>query len=876
MATIVGTSGNDNLTSTAEDDSIDGLGGNDTINMPASGYGVDVVNGGSGNDSLFFNFAGAVAILVDFGAGTVSGGAGSVAFSGIERVVATFGDDHLIGAAGAQNLSSVGGNDTLEGRAGNDWLWGGGGADRFVFHEAGNANADNFGDFGSGTDKIVLDAAVFDALGAEGNFAAGDGRFWAAAGATSGHDADDRLIYNTTTRQIFYDADGNGSSAAQLVGTLQSGATLAATDIVVEGGGTLPPGGATEGDDVIVGTEGDDTIDALGGNDAIFALGGADMLIGGSGNDEINTEGVDDDVDGGTGTDTQIVEIGTPPDFDWQIAAGAGVENLVVRGYSQSSINPDFPRVAFGNELANVIRDEGPGGLVLIGEGGNDTLIGGSGENAFFAPLGSDVIDGGGGTDALVFLGSGAATVDFGTGTATVAGGSASFTNIEEAYGSTSDDVMRARSSAVRLLGDAGDDTLIGGAGDDYLSADTGWDPQTVANGDDNLSGGGGDDYLEGLFGTDVLNGGTGNDRLLGDFIAARNPVLDHFVFDAPAGSANADTVLDFISGIDQLDLDGGVMPALGASGGFAAGDARFASNASGAAGDASDRVVYDTTNGQLWYDADGNGAGAALLIATLDGAPPLAATDIEVINGGGGGGGGGEHIVGTSGNDTLNGTAGNDHIEALGGNDTVNVVPADGYGDDLVDGGAGTDSLFFNFAGATAILADFADGLVTSSAGSVTFSSVERVVATVANDHLIGAFGAQNLSGVGGNDILEGSTGNDWLWGGGGLDSFVFREFGNANADRIGDFASGSDTIALDNTAMAALGADGDFSAGDGRFRAAAGATGGADASDRMIYNTSTGQLYYDADGSGAGASQLIATLQGAPGVTATDISVI
>jgi Ca2+-binding RTX toxin-like protein len=42
------------------------------------------------------------------------------------------------------------------------------------------------------------------------------------------------------------------------------------------------------------------------------------------------------------------------------------------------------------------------------------------------------------------------------------------------------------------------------------------------------------------------------------------------------------------------------------------------------------------------------------------------------------------------------------------------------------------------------------------------------------------------------------------------------------------------------------------------------------------VIYNTSTGQLYYDADGSGAGASQLIATLSGAPGLTATDIAVI
>jgi Ca2+-binding RTX toxin-like protein len=89
-------------------------------------------------------------------------------------------------------------------------------------------------------------------------------------------------------------------------------------------------------------------------------------------------------------------------------------------------------------------------------------------------------------------------------------------------------------------------------------------------------------------------------------------------------------------------------------------------------------------------------------------------------------------------------------------------------------------------------------------------------------------------------------------------------------------DFASGQDTIALDNEVMTALGADGDFGATDGRFHAAAGATGGADANDRVVYNTSTGQLYYDADGSGSGAAQLVGTLSGAPGLAASDIAVI
>jgi hypothetical protein len=42
--------------------------------------------------------------------------------------------------------------------------------------------------------------------------------------------------------------------------------------------------------------------------------------------------------------------------------------------------------------------------------------------------------------------------------------------------------------------------------------------------------------------------------------------------------------------------------------------------------------VVYDTSSGELYYDADGNGAGAAQLIATISGAPGLAASDISVV----------------------------------------------------------------------------------------------------------------------------------------------------------------------------------------------------------------------------------------------------
>lgn len=772
MANITGTSGSDTLSGTSGDDQISALGGNDTVNMSA---GNDTVDGGSGFDTLSFGGFATSGVVVDMGAAT----AGSTTFTNIERIIASGFADQLTGGVGSDNLTARGGNDVLNGAAGNDTLWGEGGADDFLFTAIGAANADDIRDFASGTDDVVLDASVMTALGAEGEFSAGDVRFRSGAGLNAGQDADDRVIYNTTTRQLWYDADGNGSGAAQLIATLQSGATLVATDIVVEGEGT-PPTGPTEGDDHLVGTPGDDTIDGLGGDDLIEGLGGNDTLIGGPGQDHLVggdgndfLDGLDDNdppsqeadlLEGGQGDDTYAVDfrdtIAPDPggldlvlahNTDWTL--GAGLENLDIVDTQGTALD------GVGNELDNVMSGASEGGT-LFGMGGNDTLIVRVAQNTGFA------------------------------------------------RGGDGDDILTGGFRAA-LFGDAGNDLF---------------DP--------------GD-----RFGVFDMTGGTG---------------ADVFLFDDGAGDQD-NTILDFASGVDTLRLDATEMAALGASGRLTAGDARFTANSSGTAQDSSDRLVYNTTNGLLWYDVDGNGATAALLIVRLTGAPSLAATDIEVINGTSQEG---EHIVGTNGNDTLTDTPGNDLIEALGGNDTIVIAHG---GEDTIDGGSGFDTISFYGQAPEGFVFDFGNGRT---------SNVERLLADSGDDHLIGAGGAQNLSGVAGDDTLEGRGGSDILWGGTGEDTFVFRELGAANADTIRDW-NGGDSIALDNEVMVALGADGDFVAGDTRFVANAAGTA-QDGSDRVVYDTTSGELYYDADGSGAGAAQLIATISGAPGLAANDISVI
>ena len=172
-------------------------------------------------------------MVVDFGAGTITGGAaGTMSFSNIERIVTGNFNDVLNGNAAAQNLTAQNGNDTLWGAGGADTLWGGAGNDTFIFREMGTANADRVGDFTSGQDKLQLDDAAFTAIGALGNFAASDARFWASSTGAA-HDANDRVLYNTSNGQLYYDADGSGGGAAQLVATLTTIPAIAATDIAV-------------------------------------------------------------------------------------------------------------------------------------------------------------------------------------------------------------------------------------------------------------------------------------------------------------------------------------------------------------------------------------------------------------------------------------------------------------------------------------------------------------------------------------------------------------------------------------------------------------------------------------------------------------------
>jgi Ca2+-binding RTX toxin-like protein len=933
MATVNGTSGNDSLNGTSGNDTLNGLGGNDAL---AGSGGTDFYDGGTGSDTLDLR-ATSTGTTVSFASGVMGtfGGGFTGSFVNMERVLSGNGADSLIGGNGNQTLSSRGGNDTLAGGVGVDTLWGGSGVDSFVFRESGTANADSIADFASGSDKFVFDANAMSAIGANGNFAASDARFAANATGTA-QDADDRVIYETDTRQVWYDPDGTGASARQLIATLQSGATLVATDIEVANGagpgvfivGTEANDSLVGGprDDIIEGRGGNDTLEGLGGNDNLRGDNGADLMIGGEGNDTLESGSINpngsgdpdpDTMDGGAGNDEYevdnaadvLIESGgtdtvVAVEMDWTLASG--FENLVLRNFITGGAF-----TGIGNEANNHMVVNFAGGR-LEGLGGDDTLIGGGG-----AGEPGNVLLGGDGNDSIAGAFD-SDTLDGGTGNDTLDGADGNdvlrgFEGADSLRGGAGNDTVWGFWELSEFESDFASDTLDGGVGDDeynvnddgdVILADSGgidtvvaWNADwtlagglenlelesLIANGsgnalDNRITGAHEGGVLLGLGGSDTLiargsengtrmDGGAGVDTLVGA------TGMDIYVFSVAPGAANADTVVGFdASEEDRIVLDGAAMPALGASGRFSATDARYAENSAGTAQDSTDRVIYNTSNGELWYDPDGSGASQRLLIAMLDGPPDLAATDIEVVNGTTQPPSG-NVINGTSGNDTLTGTAGNDQINGLGGNDLF--LAGSTGGADTIDGGAGRDSIEFKDRATSAITVDFTTGSITGgSSGTISFAGIERIVATNFNDSLAGDAAAQTLTGQSGADTIAGAGAADTLWGGAGGDNFLFREMGTANADRISDFASGSDNLWLDDVVFTAIGADGRFGPEDARFKANSGGTA-TEADDRVIFNTSTGQLYYDADGSGAGAAQIIATVQSGATVAATDIVV-
>ncbi len=122
-------------------------------------------------------------------------------------------------------------------------------------------------------------------------------------------------------------------------------------------------------------------------------------------------------------------------------------------------------------------------------------------------------------------------------------------------------------------------------------------------------------------------------------------------------------------------------------------------------------------------------------------------------------------------------------------------------------------------------------------------------------------------------NDLLIGGVGMDILSGDKGADRFGFgaEPVKAEDADIIADFTSSEDHIVLKGStfdlAVGALDADVFVSSADGAA---------LDENDRILYNTTTGVLSFDADGSGAGAAVELARLENKSELKADDFMIV
>jgi Ca2+-binding RTX toxin-like protein len=656
------------------DDTLDGGDGDDLLR---GGLGADLITGGLGVDTATYSDA-AIGVTVDLSVTVAQDtvGAGSDTLGGIENLIGSaFGDD-LTGDAGANRIDAGDGDDTVAGGAGNDELIGGLGIDTLDYTaltnaiqvnlavgfaiagaQGGNDQISGFenANLGSGNDLFVGDGLDNVARGNDGDDilfgAGGSDELSGGIGIDQlfGGDGGDLLdggegkdYMNGGAGDDVYVVDDSGDEVSEFGGSGIDLVKASASFVLGTGVENL----VLTGTAAINGT-GNALVNNLTGNSAANILdGGAgnDVMTGGDGDDTYLVESFGDQVieAGGEGNDSIYTTT------SYVLGAGQSVETMAARDNSltvaMNLLGNELANTIFGNNGTNFI-DGGAGADIMTGFGGDDTY---AVDNA-----GDVVIEqAGGGNDAIYT--SFSYILGFGSSVETLAARDNSLTVAMDLFGNELDNLIFGNNGANFLDGGTGADTMTGFGGDDIYAIDnvndrvvedpgqgndaiyttlsyvldTGHSIETLAARDNSLT-----DALDltgnelansvlGNNGANVLNGGLGSDVLVGYGGA------DTFAFTTALGANNVDTVADFVHGTDKIALDDAVFTAIGGLGALNAN--AFVTGT--AAVDADDRIIYDAETGQLFYDADGSGSGAAILFAQLSGSLSLTASDFQVI----------------------------------------------------------------------------------------------------------------------------------------------------------------------------------------------------------------------------------------------------
>ena len=647
---------------------------------------------------------------------------------------------------------------------------------------------------------------------------------------------DSQIIYTAPTTGTYYLAAWDAAAATGVYSI--SGATFKGK--ILNGDENANTLTGTIGDDTLFGMEGNDTLSGDSGGDLLNGGSGADSMTGGNGNDTYVVDSIKDSVVESSATGG-IDQVRSSIDY----ILGNNLENLTLVDTANSK--------GVGNKLVNIIVGN-DGDNVLNGKAGIDSLNGGKGSDIYVFDSAADHPDaevsdtGNTGTDEIRFAASAAGTLNLFAGDAgieRVVIGTGTDTNAVTT-GTTALNVnATAVLNALSILGNAGINILWGTALGDAIDAGAG---------DDKLIGGGGND---------TLNGGAGND------IYVMNAAADHQAAEISDSGGTADEI-------------------------------RFASATAG------ETLKLFAGEAGIEKVTIGTGTAAAVVstaVTALNVDASLASYGLVII-----GNAGNNQLMGTAFIDNISGGAGNDTLKGNLGNDVLDG----GIGNDSLIGGGGDDTYFVDSEldqiteGADASINGM-DTVMQSSVSYTLGANVENlmlsgkaalngtgngsdntITGNASINILAGGGGSDSLYGLAGNDILYGGEGNDTLIGGvgndeltGGAGSDIFWLNATANAssnkDTIADFTTGADKILLSKSIFTAIGNVGQFSVSDARFWISD--TGAAhDLDDRLVYNTTSGILTYDSNGSGSGGAVVIAVLGSAthPSISASDIWVV
>lgn len=355
---------------------------------------------------------------------------------GNDQLVGSDGNDYLYGDKGSDRLTGNAGNDVLDGGEGNDFLYGGAGNDTYIFKKG--YGTDTIDD-GEGTNTIEI-------YGYSANQIKAYRTNWNDITVTF-EGSDDKLViegfFTSEANRNFYltfnggsklHATASNSPLRTIYGTENSDYIAAMDDrgvtLIGENGSDSLNGG--NGADKLYGGIGDDQLYGSGGNDILDGGEGSDYLYGGSGNDTYifnigygtdtisDSEGVNT-ISFGSGISADMITVYRTNWNDLTITFEGIEDKLIIQGYFTFEDNRNFnvnfadgTRYAYDSEenpLKQVHATEyddwmsawSDNGVVIHGDGGNDTLNGGEGNDVLDGGVGSDYLYGGNGNDTYIF-----------------------------------------------------------------------------------------------------------------------------------------------------------------------------------------------------------------------------------------------------------------------------------------------------------------------------------------------------------------------------------------------------------------------------------------------------------------------------------------